>query len=256
MSQDIAARFAKEIAEHEMTIAHDDGLYRHLRFRHTGKNYSGYYWFDLITAPGVLFFQGDGDGFAFRRMEDMFEFFRMSAYEGRPNVQYWAEKLAGPSPRQVMTYKPEMVTAWVAEEVREAQRGGALPGLANAVREDVLEAEEMTWDDETSARRVIEDFRHYENADDRPAFPSMPADFEFGELWEVSFRDYDWWFLWSLEAILWGIGKYDEAHGRKSRYVSAPPAVRTVELPDLEGGEPLPSGRRSIVTVELPGGAS
>lgn len=210
---DVPTRFVKEVAEHELTIAHDDGLYRHLKFRHTGTCYSGYYWFDLITAPGVLFFQGDGDGFAFRRMEDMFEFFRSSAYMGRPNVQYWAEKLAGPSPKQVMTYKPE-----------------------------------------TSARRLIEDFRYYENDADRYIFPSKPADFQFGELWEVSFRDYDWWFLWSLEAILWGIGKYDEAYGRTSRYVGAmAPSVVTVELPEGPAPEPL---QRSVVTVELPGGPS
>lgn len=248
---EISARFAREVAEHEMTIAHDDGLYRHLKFRHAGKNYSGYYWFDLITVPGALFFQGDGDGFAFRRLEDMFEFFRMSAYAGRPNVQYWAEKLAGPSPRQVMTYKPELVTAWVTEEVREAQRDGALPGLASAVREHILEAEEMTWDDETSARRLIEDFRHYENRDYRQWDDS--PDFQFGELWEVSFRDYDWWFLWSLEAILWGIGKYDESKGGKPRWL--PAKVETVELPALEGDEPVPAKRfRPVDTVEVPGG--
>lgn len=245
---DVPTRFVREVAEHELTIAHDDGLYRHLKFRHIGKNYSGYYWFDLITVPGALFFQGDGDGFAFRRLEDMFEFFRGSAYAGRPNVQYWAEKLVGPSPRQVMTYQPEMVTAWVAAEVREAQKDGALPGLAAAVREHVLEAEEMTWDDETSARRLIEDFRHYENEDDRYRINSHP-DFQFSELWEVSFRDYDWWFLWALEAILWGIGKYDEAHGRKSRWLPGGP-IQTVELPDL-----FESAAPRVVTAEVSGGA-
>lgn len=247
---DIPTRFVKEVAEHELTIAHDDGLYRHLKFRHTGNCYSGYYWFDLITVPGALFFQGDGDGYSFRRSTDMFELFRESAYMGRPNIQYWAEKLTSPSPQQVMTYKPEMVAAWVAAEVREAQKDGALPGLAAAVRDDVLGAEEMTWEDETSARRVIEDFRHYENESDRYRVDSRP-DFQFGELWEVSFRDYDWWFLWSLEAILWGIGKYDEAHGRKSRWLPGAP-IQTVELPDLPEDEPA---GRSIVTVELPGGA-
>jgi hypothetical protein len=247
---DISARFAREVAQHEMTIAHDDGLYRHLKFRHTGKNYSGYYWFDLITVPGALFFQGDGDGFSFRRLEDMFEFFRSSAYLGRPNVQYWAEKLAGPTSRQVMTYKPEMLTAWVVERVRDAQSGDTLPGLADAVSERILEAEEMTWDDETSARRLIEDFRHYENEGDRYD-PDKRPDFTFGELWEVSFRDYDWWFLWALEAILWGIGKYDEHHGRKSLWL--PGAVETVELPDHP--DEVPAGR-PIITVDLPGGGS
>ena len=248
---DISGRFANEVAEHEMTIAHDDGIYRHLKFRHTGKNYSGYYWFDLITVPGALFFQGDGDGFAFRRMEDMFEFFRSSAYLGRPNVQYWAEKLAGPTSRQVMTYSPDKFRRWLLDEVRDVTADGRLPGLAAAVQERILDAEELMWDDEQAARRLLDDFEHYENEDDRYD-PDKGPDFEFVDMWDVSFRDYDWWFLWALEAILWGIGKYDEAHGRKSVYVSAPPTVTTVELPD----QPVAPSRRPIQTVELPGGAS
>lgn len=32
---DIAARFARDTAQHEMTVLHDDGLYRHLRFQRT-----------------------------------------------------------------------------------------------------------------------------------------------------------------------------------------------------------------------------
>lgn len=230
MSQDISTRFAKEVEQHEMTIVHDDGLYRHLKFRHTGKNYSGYYWFDLITAPGVLFFQGDGDGYSFRRLEDMFAFFRDSAYLGRPNIQYWAEKLAGPSERQVMTYSPEKFKAWLTEEVQDVMADGRLPGLAAAIQRDILDAEEMGWDDENAARRLLDDFRHYENEDNRYDHTKHP-DFEFVDMWDVSFRDYDWWFLWALEAILWGIGKYDEAHGDQSRYVPGPHTVETVELP-------------------------
>ncbi|MCX4543831.1 hypothetical protein [Streptomyces sp. NBC_01565] len=41
----IAARFARETAGHEMTVLHEDGLYRHLRFA-TPK---GYYAFDLVA---------------------------------------------------------------------------------------------------------------------------------------------------------------------------------------------------------------
>jgi hypothetical protein len=32
MTGDIATRFAKDTATHRMTVLHDDGLYRHLRF--------------------------------------------------------------------------------------------------------------------------------------------------------------------------------------------------------------------------------
>jgi hypothetical protein len=250
---EISQRFVKEVAEHELTIAHDDGLYRHLKFRHTGKCYSGYYWFDLVTVPGALFFQGEGDGFAFRCTEDMFELFRDSAYVGRPNVGYWAQKLAGPTGQQVMNYSPEKLKAWLADVVREATEDGRLPGLPAAVREEILEAEEFGWEDETAARALLERFRYYDPVDGETAAARHRRcpDFEFSDLWEVSFRDYDWWFLWALEAILWGIGKYDETRGGKSRWRPARP-VETVELPDIfEAAQP-----RSVVTVELPGGGA
>jgi hypothetical protein len=39
-------------------------------------------------------------------------------------------------------------------------------------------------------------------------------DFQFFDVWEWRLRNYDWWFLWSLHAIVWGIGQYDASHGR------------------------------------------
>src|SRR3954466_1726422 len=98
---DSAVRFVKDIGPHvrgfgrtptrphEVTVLHDDGLYRHLRFR--SPDHSAY-WFDLITVPGCLIFRGDGDSFVFSRTEDMFGFFR-SSREGSINPTYWSEKL-------------------------------------------------------------------------------------------------------------------------------------------------------------------
>src|SRR5947208_10170763 len=45
MTEDPAIRFARDTAKHEMTVAHNDGLYRHLKFRNTEHSYL--YWFDL-----------------------------------------------------------------------------------------------------------------------------------------------------------------------------------------------------------------
>lgn len=71
-----------------MQVLHDDGLYRHLRFRNPDR---GEYWYDLITTPGTLTITGDMGDFLFRREEDMFGFF------GRRNTtidaHYWAQKV-------------------------------------------------------------------------------------------------------------------------------------------------------------------
>src|SRR3954463_11871038 len=102
-----ANRFARDTADHQMTIVHDDGLYRHLRFRNPNRTWN--YWFDLITYPGGLTFQGDGESFTFRRLEDMFEFFRQPA-NATINPSYWGEKLTGRGGRDsVMHYQQELL---------------------------------------------------------------------------------------------------------------------------------------------------
>lgn len=249
---DVSARFVREVAEHELTIAHDDGLYRHLKFRHTGKCYSGYYWFDLITVPGSLIFRGDGESYVFARMEDMFEFFRGSAWEGRPNVGYWAEKVTSERDR-LQQYDEDLFRRELKRHVTEYYEPQPVPTeLWQAITDEILDSGYLASEDE--AQRLAQEFSWYADPDDRWKLDTRP-DFQFYDVWEWTVRDYDWWFLWALEAILWGIGKYDEAHGRKSRWL--PAAVETVELPDLEGDEPVPAKQsRKVVTVELPGGAS
>ena len=57
-----AERFPRDTADHQLTVLHDDGLYRHLRFQAPG---TSLYWFDLVTWPGHLSFTGEVDGYTF-----------------------------------------------------------------------------------------------------------------------------------------------------------------------------------------------
>jgi hypothetical protein len=188
-----AARFARETRGHEMTVLHDDGLYRHLRFSSSARGY-GEYWFDLITWPGRLAICGDvGDGYIFSRLPDMFEFFRADRRWGI-NPHYWAEKLGG-GRRSVKTYSEELLRQLVTERfVEDARYNGGVPaGTGKALRTWVLD-EDLS--DEHTALRVLEDFAHqgYEFRDD---------------LWEWDFHDYESQFLWCCHAIVWGIARYD-----------------------------------------------
>ena len=91
---DALNRFTKDTEGFTLTIAHDDGLYRHMLFRAPEYTF-GSYWFDLHTAPGTLTFRGDMGTWVFSRTEDMFSFFRV--HQDRPgygiNPSYWAEKV-------------------------------------------------------------------------------------------------------------------------------------------------------------------
>lgn len=90
-TRDIPTReeFEQNIAEHELTILHDDDIYRHIRMRRPDHNHQ---WYELISSPNLLTYNGDMGTFVFAREEDMFRFF--NADEGREiNPQYWREKL-------------------------------------------------------------------------------------------------------------------------------------------------------------------
>lgn len=185
-----AARFIKDTAGHRMTVLHEDGLYRHLRFQRPDHNT---YWFDIVTWPGVLHIRGDfsSDSYTFTRLTDMFEFFR--GKDGI-NPHYWGEKLDG-GRSSVKEYSEDAFRQIVRELFVDAVRYSCAPrGLGRAVRSGILDHD---LSDETEARGLLDGFE-YEG-------------FRFRDTWEFSFADWDWSFLWACHAIRWGIAQYDAA---------------------------------------------
>lgn len=81
------AQAERDFAEHELTICHEDGVYRHLRFARPD---TSMYSFSLVTWPGYLAIDGDLEGYVFSRTLDMIEFF---AGDEDVNPHYWAQKV-------------------------------------------------------------------------------------------------------------------------------------------------------------------
>src|SRR5688572_3976922 len=160
-------RFKADTTNHEMTVLHDDGLYRHLRFQAPS---SSFYWFDLVTWPGKLAFAGDGEAFVFSRLEDMFEFFRMSG--GRINPGYWAEKLVTDH-KAAEAYSTEKFTARVTEALADAEDD--YPGVTAAWAAHV---EDFDIHYEVNAREALEDFK-FTPAD----APKGQEPFQFTDTW-------------------------------------------------------------------------
>lgn len=226
-----ARRFKTETAEHEMTILLDQGLHRHLHFAAPGT--SGY-WFDLITVPGALVFQGDGESFVFRRLRDMFEFFRSNPDRKtvRINPHYWSEKLTN-GRDSVKVYSSDLLARRVKEELGYAREAGDRPrGLVKAVREEILKSWEIEHED--SARALVRDFEFYADEDDRWDSDKKP-DFVFCDTSEWDLRDYDWWFLWACHAIVWGIARYDTARTLAALDTAPAAAPVTVEVALIGG---------------------
>ncbi|MEU2446083.1 hypothetical protein ABZ588_21515 [Streptomyces althioticus] len=231
---DIAARFTKDTAGHRMTVLQDDGVYRHLLFH--GPQHS-FYWFELITTPGQLVFSGDGDSYVFRRTTDMFEFFRSGIYrDGSLNINpgYWSEKLA--SSRDAATsYSEELFKAEVAKTFADVEDD--YPGIAAAWAEHV--ESEFNTEYEGEALRALSEFRfgeaylakcsacdwgfeadaytvaaaearsHCRKSGDKHTAPVRDLTFTFSDMGEMRLQDFDWWFLWACQAIVWGVARYD-----------------------------------------------
>lgn len=216
MTQDVAERFAGETVDHQLEIVHDRGLYRHLKFRHQGPYYSGYYWFDLITIPGTLIFQGDGESYVFSRNEDMFDFFRGSAYRGKPNLSYWAEKVTSDRDR-LQRYDEDLFRDAVMQALSDHYEPNPVPdGLLKAVEAEIFEDDYFTASKQ-DAFRLAHEFVYYENPEDRYDHRKRP-DFEFTEVWELRATDFCWWYAWACHAIVWGIGKYDAERRKPSMW--------------------------------------
>jgi hypothetical protein len=199
-------RFIRDTAKHEMTVLHDDGLYRHLRFQQASG--SSFYWFDLVTWPGCLVISGDMGAHHFSRTRDMFDFFGPKGARGGfederwgINPHYWGEKLRGPRPGRdgVRSYSHEAFQAhlysWADDWAEYSRDGGMYPSvLHEALDREVLADWTHSADEAIARLRDLED--------------ELGAPDLFGDAWEWDLREFDGAFLWNCWAIVWGIEQY------------------------------------------------
>lgn len=148
-----------------------------------------------------------GNDYVFTRLPDMFKFFRADRRWGI-NPHYWAEKLGGGRP-SVQSYSEELLRQRVVEQFVEDTRWGGVPaGTGKHLRTWVLNED---LGDERTARNVLEDF----------CFQG----YEFKDVWEWDFHDYNSQFLWACHAIVWGIGRYDKVSCYGLKALAAAKAV-------------------------------
>jgi len=214
--------FVRDFADNKLTILHEDGLYRHLRFQRPG---SSLYWFDLVTWPGALTITGDVEAFTFKRETDMIAFFRGQ----RVNPQYWAEKIVDGRGR-AKTFSEDLVKRTIAKALVEyapqyqtlldqyyadlarynetpedqrypfAFRGPRRPqqpkNVAELRREYADHASDGLLADESCARQLLDRWDGYGVT---------------GDSWELDLHTFDVHYLRACHAIVWGIKQYDQA---------------------------------------------
>ena len=182
-------RFAADVADHEMSVLHDDGLYRHVRFGRPG---TSMYSFHLVTWPGCLTINGDMGTWTFSRLADMFEFFAGKNI----NPGYWAEKLRGET--QARRYSERAFVARVTEYFNDVRDSLQENGVDVDVLWTLLSSEVLESDVISDHREALEALSQFEGI-------------EFYDTWEWNCTEWDVRFLWCCFAIQWGIQQYRAA---------------------------------------------
>lgn len=192
--------FKRDIAKHEMMVIRDDGVNRHIRFQRPGTMCMH---FDLITWPGYLCYTGDMGTYVFRRLHDMFEFFRRDA--GRPEYRidrrYWAEKLEAIDKGDgFQEFSADAFRAAVKDFFENATSDdedwpeARKTALWAEIESDILDR--LDDEGEHGVFLALRDFRY--------------DDFRFVD-WEPGCKEYTHRFLWCCHALEWAIGVYDAA---------------------------------------------
>ena len=238
IERDAADSFVRDAANHQMTVLHDDGLYRHLRFAAPDHGFS---WFELITWPGALAIRGDHGGHTFARTDDMFTFFRRNGNTRGINPGYWAEKLPDGG-RSVQVYSEDVLRAELDSHL--AEYAEAYPRLKSdyATAKEAYDGLPRTeqWQkpepvEPKSPAEIQETIADYD-ADGALSYESGAREMLAGleragvvsDTWEWDLSDWDYHYLWCCHAIVWGIAQYDAA-------------------------KPVPTVQNGVQTVELAG---
>ena len=204
--------FLKDVKNHSMKVLMDNGLYRHLRFANADPKLAWNQWFEIITWPGALAYSGDMGTFVFRRLEDMFEFFRTRPSNESPkrlhiNLSYWAEKVEavdrdGYTPG-TKKYSPELFREVVLKHFNDWAKDERLPRTAvKAFREELEDSVLQYADDsEHEARKALSGFQHEIES----------HKLEFYDTWEWDFSEWTGRYIWCCYALAWAIRFYDKS---------------------------------------------
>ena len=180
----------KDLATHEMRVIHDGGIFhRHLRFR---RPESSVFWFDIITYPGSLVIDGDMGTYVFRRLDDMFEFFRTESVHIKGdglkiNPGYWCEKLTAVDRHAGYT---EFTERRFIEAVKQDFDDWV---ENNAPTEDVAAT---LW------RELEEEVTSYGSSEEDAVqaamdFQSSVCDFQMRDFYEHDLREFTFSYIWN-----------------------------------------------------------
>lgn len=229
-------QFLKDVEKHQIQIIHDDGVYRHIRFKDPDTICM---YFDLVTWPGFLAYSGDMGAYMFTRTHDMFEFFRRREDKlFQIDMRYCAEKCEASDKHDgIREFSKEKFKQRLTEYIndREAEdqdNPDDSPHYADSLKAAYAELREAVEDevfgcDDNGIRAydAANDFTHSGEA--WRHLQGENAIFEFQDVWEMNFDEYTQRFQWCCHALAWGINQYDKVKQQNEKPVEQVPQGST-----------------------------
>lgn len=231
---DLSKGFTDVAASYTMTVLHDHGFNRTLRF--TRPKHLNEYWFELNTAPGSLTFLGDGEAYVFahNHEKDMFRIFRSGVRkDGSLQIDpaHWSTKLAS-NGESVSVYSKQVFEQLAAEELADGEKD--FPGVTEAWTKHV---EDYYTDSESDALEALSAFSFgavnrvscicgehvdverdglvplkftskHRGSGHRRSIRAVDG-FEFPDNSDLDLTEFTPWYLFACSAIVWGISRYD-----------------------------------------------
>ncbi|AUG29469.1 MULTISPECIES: hypothetical protein [Microbacterium] len=200
-----AALLATETREHEMTVLHEDGLYRHIRF---GRPDTALWSFTLTTWPHHLAISGDiGDGWTFSDRDDMFEFFGSRSDAG-VNLAYWWEKLPASQRTAARAFSEDRLLRLAVEDITGW-------GMVERDRASAVEHLRMLWadcsGDERDYRKIVNEFTWVPTITTHEVISGTPIRFRDSDDWDS--EEFCHNYQIACHAIAFGARRYREARG-------------------------------------------
>lgn len=201
MTQLTQEQFLKDVANHQITINLDQGVYRDITISRPNSIVMHY---NITTRPDHLMITGDMGSFIFKRLDDMFQFFRCE--DGCTiNPSYWGEKLHAESMRSGYKQYDEKkakqaLQEWFADFVSDLESDD----------EDYLhkiDAARSTMDDidYSDEYSFVESIRGWHE--------DSAGGMDLTDFFEVSVDSYTFNYIWCCYAIVHAIKLYDEVKG-------------------------------------------
>jgi len=173
-------QFLEIVKDHKLTIKKDDGLYRHIALSISGTFYKS---FSIVTWPGYLAYTGDMGDFVFRRLDDMFDFFR----DDKINPSYWEEKIQAHQKSGYEEYSEEKAKIVIADAIKcERDESG------HFTNEKIQQLESVTTDE--GEHKFFDELCEIDQ-----------------DGYEYDVKEHTYHYLFCCYAIQWAIGQYDAA---------------------------------------------